>query len=159
MVTLFKQGFSLAHIHSQLEASCGEGAVRSYLKFIGLTRNVRQGNSDVFRIINCEACKAEVTVKGPRKFCETCIPNRPWLQRYRLYGLTKPQVEILFIEQDGLCAMCFIEIDILTCHVDHCHDQGHVRGLLCGRCNNALGYLDDDKLVAMAFRYLERNKR
>jgi hypothetical protein len=41
-------------------------------------------------------------------------------------------------------------------HVDHDHGTGRIRGLLCFRCNNALGDLEDDPaLVRAAARYLK----
>lgn len=48
--------------------------------------------------------------------------------------------------------------DPFKIHIDHCHKQGHVRGLLCGQCNTGLGYIENDKMLANAVRYIERHK-
>ena len=56
--------------------------------------------------------------------------------------------------QDGVCAICQTAP---AAHVDHDHETGKVRGMLCFRCNAALGQLGDDPLVVRrAARYLER---
>ncbi len=58
--------------------------------------------------------------------------------------------------QHGVCAICQTAPAI---HVDHDHRTGQIRGLLCFRCNAALGQLADDPLVLRrAARYLERSR-
>lgn len=47
----------------------------------------------------------------------------------------------LYEKQDGRCACCGVEVLVLD--VDHEHDSDRVRGLLCGRCNTAIGFLGD----------------
>ena len=45
---------------------------------------------------------------------------------------------------------------ISALHLDHDHESGQLRGILCFRCNNALGDFDDDLgLLRAAIRYLE----
>lgn len=42
--------------------------------------------------------------------------------------------------------------------IDHCHETGRVRGLLCAQCNHAIGNMrDDPDLLKRAAEYLERN--
>ncbi len=49
----------------------------------------------------------------------------------------------LLVKQDNKCAICFVHKDQLfsPLEVDHCHDTGAVRGLLCPNCNTAVGLL------------------
>lgn len=61
------------------------------------------------------------------------------------YGLSLLEYEALATQQDGVCAICR-EPEASGLHIDHDHASGQVRGLLCGRCNKALGLLDDDPL-------------
>ncbi len=71
------------------------------------------------------------------------------------YGVTDDDYKRLVAEQGGRCALCSAEPTALT--IDHCHKTGRVRGLLCNRCNTALGWLGDDADSAYrAFLYLSR---
>lgn len=71
----------------------------------------------------------------------------------RKYGISVEQYDALLAAQDGICALCECppRSDI-SLHVDHDHETGSKRGLLCFRCNNALGDLGDDpdRMVAAA---------
>lgn len=66
----------------------------------------------------------------------------------RLYGLSREDYQKLYDGQSGRCASCKDD-EPANCsrrflHVDHCHETGRVRGLLCLACNVALGKLRDD---------------
>jgi len=64
----------------------------------------------------------------------------------------------MFQEQNGVCAICGCKGDgrWKTLCVDHNHDTGNVRGLLCRSCNTALGQMKDDpSLLRNAVLYLE----
>lgn len=58
-----------------------------------------------------------------------------------LYGITQEQYEAKWSAQGGLCAICRGCFESLQ--VDHCHETGKVRGLLCKPCNTALGMMRD----------------
>lgn len=76
------------------------------------------------------------------------------------YGLTGEQYDSLAASQSGRCAICRRPATEKRLSVDHDHDTGSVRGLLCHRCNMGLGYfLDDPALVADAFAYLVVSKK
>lgn len=66
----------------------------------------------------------------------------------------------LYEEQDGQCAVCKTEIEKMTAHVDHCHDSGKIRGLLCGSCNIGLGYFKHDLLkLFRAAEYMRKHRK
>jgi hypothetical protein len=77
----------------------------------------------------------------------------------RKYGIRIRDFETLRMAQLGMCAICrSVEWDRL--HVDHDHDTGVVRGLLCGKCNKAIGLLEDDPaVVRSAESYLVAYRR
>lgn len=72
------------------------------------------------------------------------------------YGMTPEEFEAMSEAQGGACAACGGIPDGVL-HVDHNHETGLVRGLLCNLCNGALGFARDDRdvLVALA-AYLDR---
>lgn len=88
------------------------------------------------------------------------------------YGITTADYERLLLAQGGRCAICRIEpcdsvhtTSRRFLHVDHDHSccvaskscGQCVRGLLCGRCNNALGHFADDPVLLMsALDYIQR---
>jgi hypothetical protein len=64
-------------------------------------------------------------------------------------------------DQDGRCAICKVSGGLISgsfLSVDHNHSTGAIRGLLCSRCNTALGMLEDslDNLEAAKI-YLQRD--
>lgn len=79
------------------------------------------------------------------------------------FGITLEEYERMNAGQGGLCAICRKKNtdgkngqDISLC-VDHNHDTGKVRALLCGKCNRAVGNIEDSPLIARALvAYLEK---
>lgn len=75
----------------------------------------------------------------------------------RKYGLTSNIFEALVLAQLGKCAVCGAN-EGMELHVDHDHRTNKVRGLLCGKCNKAIGLLNDDpNLMNAAKEFLERS--
>ena len=72
-----------------------------------------------------------------------------------LYGVTPKRFDEMLQEQAGRCLIC--EEPLRHPAVDHCHETGKVRGLLCRRCNTAIGGLHDDPaLLQRAIEYLTK---
>ncbi|MGY1812429.1 endonuclease domain-containing protein [Blastococcus sp. SYSU D00820] len=87
---------------------------------------------------NCKSCKRTADRHG---------------YFYRRYGLTPEGIADLRARQGNRCAIC---ADSDPGHIDHDHVGGRVRGLLCERCNLALGLLrDDPQLMRSAAAYVE----
>ncbi len=78
----------------------------------------------------------------------------------KLYGISENYYNLMLLKQDGKCAICQLpptdKIGRLC--VDHCHDTGFVRGLLCRKCNTGIGQFGDNPdRLAIAVAYLEQN--
>lgn len=78
----------------------------------------------------------------------------------RTYNLTLEEFNEKLESQNNVCAICNSS-NTRDKHgvmaVDHCHNTGKIRGLLCFKCNSALGNFNDDKqLLIKAIKYLEK---
>lgn len=84
--------------------------------------------------------------------------NRRKLKSFflRTYGLTFEQRDELFKQNGGMCMICNVQPSE---HLDHCHDTGRIRGVLCNNCNLALGHFrDNTDLLQAAIQYLTKEK-
>jgi hypothetical protein len=80
--------------------------------------------------------------------------------RRRVFNLTAEQYEAVLEAQGGGCALCGRGPHPgRSLHVDHDHETGAIRGLLCFRCNVGIGHFREDKLrMADAIVYLARGR-
>lgn len=82
----------------------------------------------------------------------------------RRYGITLEEYQSILERQGGVCAICgekesrMIRGKVTHLHVDHNHQMGTVRGLLCHGCNAAVGLLKEDlDIFRSAIKYLKRH--
>lgn len=74
------------------------------------------------------------------------------------YGITQEQYDEMVTRQKGVCAVCGHADAKRALSVDHDHETGRVRGLLCSGCNAAIGRLGDNVAgLRRALAYLEEN--
>ena len=108
----------------------------------------------------CKACAYEKERKRWSRLSQKEQRSK-WLKTK--YGLDWDAYESMYTKQRGRCAVCRITISLtdkdnshtVAC-VDHDHEIGHIRGLLCNHCNRAIGLLKDDSSIAMRMvNYLE----
>lgn len=134
----------------------------------------------------CSKCKVESPIDnfyknsklsdGLNSQCKNCYRryNIDWVKRnpeYHksrllkyLYNITIEDYNILSESQKGVCAICSrpetekLKGTTKVLSVDHCHETGRIRGLLCTACNTILGRSKDDRLILLsAIEYLDRN--
>lgn len=56
--------------------------------------------------------------------------------------------------QNGVCSICGNPPGVRRLAVDHCHETGKVRGLLCVSCNLQLGVIENQEWIVKAMEYL-----
>jgi hypothetical protein len=87
------------------------------------------------------------------------IKQTPEYRRARLlanYGMTIDDYNSLLARQGGGCAVCHKPPSKRSLHVDHCHETGVVRGLLCFRCNYGMSYFSEQpERLRQAADYLD----
>ena len=103
----------------------------------------------------CKRCTAAISTR--KQFCGHCLELKRREDALRRYELTVPEFDAMLQAQGGCCAICRKEnADGGRLHVDHDHDTGRVRGLLCRACNRGMGLLrDDPDRLAAAIHYLQ----
>lgn len=82
------------------------------------------------------------------------------------FGITLEQYEEMFLAQGGVCAVCH-EAETagkngkpFRLAVDHDHETGKIRQLLCMRCNFMLGHIENNKLLLEALQaYIKKHKQ
>ena len=96
--------------------------------------------------------------KIAREYRKTKKANKARL--CRLYDITPEEWQRMFDKQEGKCLICETHQSDLkqTLNVDHCHETGIVRGLLCGPCNQALGIMKDNRnIVLRMVKYIDNH--
>ena len=78
------------------------------------------------------------------------------------YGITKDEYQVLLKSQNNSCSICYVDFLARDTkrkpHIDHDHETGKIRGILCGPCNMGIGQLKDSiEIVESALKYLKNN--
>jgi hypothetical protein len=135
-------------------------------------KNTKQHNKTFYQK-NKESIRAKAKAEyaaNPKPFLESCKryyeknkekrlayakawrmanPHIKRAQRLKKYGITLEQFNTLLELQKFVCAVCYKQ-QTRTLNVDHNHTTGQIRGLLCGNCNRAIGYIYEDINIATA---------
>lgn len=106
----------------------------------------------------------EITNALPREWARKNPERRKEINRNcrlkKQYGITIEDYNAMLDSQGGGCAICSARPETIhhgTLCVDHDHETGAVRGILCDRCNRAIGLLKDDPArVAAMLQYLTK---
>ncbi|WP_442928074.1 endonuclease VII domain-containing protein [Microbacterium sp. MMO-23] len=123
----------------------------------------------------CEICGIEIPKPkyGKRRFCPDCLyKNHRENQRrarwgyllWEKYRIRESEYFKLLAQQGGVCAICGGPPKGQgeangRYSVDHDHETGRVRGLLCSPCNSGIGHMKDSpELLLRAAKYLDENK-
>ncbi len=132
------------------------------LESFGITRQNKDGRSGHCKI--CINAYSRLKWKNSTKKRKRSPEERKRLREQhvlRQFGLDIDEYNRIFTKQKGRCAICGIhQLELKrTLSVDHCHATNVVRGLLCIKCNAAIGFLKDDvKILKNAILYLNKGK-
>ena len=117
-------------------------------------RQYRAANPEKYRAAN----RASIERLTPEKRLQYA-EQKSRAKRLRLYGVTPEQYAELYRVQQGMCKLCRHPTRRGTggdLDVDHDHETGKIRGLLCHSCNHALGILGDNVAgLELALKYLK----
>lgn len=135
--------------HARKCKTCGE---IKQLEMFDKHPSCRNGRRSVCKICSLSKAKEKKALnreKHKERSKLNGIKNR--------YGLLPEKYLAMVKEQNNKCAICGDKMNI-PC-VDHCHNKGHVRGLLCNNCNSLLGMARESVgILENAIKYLENHK-
>jgi hypothetical protein len=102
----------------------------------------------------CPECKRDWKLANSNKFKEYAF-------KHNGIPITLDQYNQIFTNQNGCCAICdkHQSDEPRALAVDHDHETGKVRGLLCNNCNRGIGHLkDSEETLLKAASYLAKTK-
>lgn len=168
IVELYQSGLSVREIIPLVREKHGieypSGTLTNFLGRRGVLRTKAEAHrlavSKQVRL--CELCGKEHTPRNyNQRWCDECTGGGKYTKRVRIHGLPAAVYESLLAQQQHRCGICGKEFESClntkrkkTLYVDHDHETGQVRGLLCPRCNSALSYVEDSAWLSKAQRYL-----
>lgn len=148
--------------HAVSEKTCTKCAVTKPLTDFYYSANGKAAKNKIHK----SACK-ECVKASARKWVQD-NPEHHARTRYayelaRTYGITIEEYEALISKQGNGCAICgSVETKVhasgtvFRFSVDHCHESGKIRGILCMTCNRGIGlFRDNAQLLRKAADYLE----
>ena len=104
----------------------------------------------------CKSCSCS---RERKRYSSGKIKDKD-LKLRRKYGISHNNYLEILEAQNGRCAICSTDVPggKGAFHVDHCHNSGKIRGLLCHRCNVGLGHFkDQESLLLKAALYLHNH--
>ena len=85
-------------------------------------------------------------------------PDSNHRRRARKYGMSSEELEQFLLAAEGKCTICGRHPNQWLV-VDHDHSSGNVRGVLCEKCKQALGLMEDNiEYLSSAIKYLKKYK-
>jgi hypothetical protein len=146
------------------------GTVRSHLIRAGVHRVKHKRVLD--GMATCNRCQERKPVGefpallGGKYHCRSCLNEANHVQQLRRMKCSPAQFQALLQAQNGKCAICGATHGHRSCRgevcrlaVDHDHQTGEVRGLLCNNCNRGLGrFKESVQNLEAALRYLKREQ-
>ena len=115
---------------------------------------------------SCKQCGADLRANNGNKYAKKWRQLHPAERKISsrksqfksLYGITIDGFDLMYNKQDGKCACCGKDNGSRRLAVDHDHSTGKVRGLLCSKCNTAIGLCNDNPAILdVIAKYIRNN--
>lgn len=146
--------------------TCRKCGIVKHLADFSLSRKATATRNAVYRS-DCKVCCSTRAKQWFADNPERTSANKRKFNLAKNYGLTVADYNALLHTQGGVCAICGKDEPSehgktgkqFRLSVDHCHTTGKIRGLLCQKCNRAIGLFGDDPiLMRKAISYLLRHR-
>jgi hypothetical protein len=156
------KGRQFCEWHALMRLSSDEQAAAANRRLLKVPEGARQSRVSVKFWPEgerwCSGCQSFVPTfycSGSR--CKACSSTASHAKRLEtLYGIDATEYRRIMAKQGGRCAICRNKPRSIRFAVDHDHQTGEVRGILCKRCNHDLlgGGHDDVEVLFRAIEYL-----
>lgn len=106
----------------------------------------------------CKPCFASMVRNNRNKKppSKNATRRAQWKHYYGIH-MDQDTINLNLEKQNWACAICKDDLHEVRYHQDHDHSTNAIRGVLCSKCNMALGLFDDDPhLLKLAANYLEK---
>ena len=132
----------ISNLYSQGLKICGACQLPKELSKFSNDKSTKTGKTS-----ECKKCKIAWNSRNKEKIAKTAA-------KYR-YGISDIEYDSLMtVESCQVCGVSFTETSAKRA-IDHCHDTGRVRGMICYTCNIGLGHFKDDiDILQKAIEYL-----
>jgi hypothetical protein len=115
--------------------------------------------SEGYRRPVCNACSNKHSIEWRKNNPDKCKIYTRKSKLKKKYGMSIEDYDIMYAKQNGVCYICNVKHERRPLNVDHCHDTGKIRKLLCDKCNMALGLINDSiELLDKFKKYLKEHK-
>lgn len=144
--------FGIKRRHKGYLTTCGD---KECLNQQYLDKAVNQKKAYINKgiIAECEHCHNEfIKSSHKQKWCNDCIPDKKYLPLMQRYNLTREEYLKMVDDCGGICIICNKNNASV---VDHDHETGEVRGVICNRCNLSLSLIEDKESLERALKYLK----
>lgn len=141
-----------------------------------MTKTRNRNSTQYYDGVECKVCNTTKRQLHDNR-CHECLKRRQDIYNMKgreknfmqVHGVSYAQRDQMYADQNGLCLICKEagNIDLLAkgastkgrLFIDHCHDTGKVRGLICNACNIGLGvFKDNPEILEQATVYLRKHK-